>query len=216
MFCYDYLMNTSKKLELGAWGLTVVAVLLAFLAWGQGQKWHIFNLSSYNLFPIFGLTAFSIMWAHYIVAALRTRLKADKEVTKSYFELTSLVVLGCILLHPGILIVQLFRDGAGLPPESYLHYVQPGLKWAVLLGSLSLTVFIGYEFYRIYDKKPWWKYVQYASDVAMFLIVIHALALGDQLGPGWYRIVWVFYAASLLAAVKYMYSKKLKNLLKKT
>lgn len=204
-------MKTADKLKTGAWGLTVLVVMLAFISWGQGHQWHLASLSSYNLFPIFGLTAFSIMWAHYIVAALRLHYNVDKGVTKSYFEITSLIVLACILLHPGILIVQLFRDGAGLPPESYLHYVRPSLKWAVLLGSASFAIFIGYEFHRIYDKKPWWKYMQYASDVAMFLIVIHSLSLGNDLGPGWFRGVWIFYTVSLVAALVYMYSLKFKK-----
>ena len=204
-------MNTPKKLWVGAWSLTLLTVLLAFTAWGQGNNWDILHISTYNLFPIFGLTAFSIMWAHYMVAALRVYLKVDKAVTKNYFELTSLIVLGCILLHPGLLIAQLFRDGAGLPPHSYLNYVRPDLKWAVLLGSLSFSIFIAYEFHRIYDKKPWWKYVQYLSDAAMFLIVIHSLALGRQLGPGWFRGIWIIYTITLVVALYYMYMTKIKT-----
>jgi hypothetical protein len=203
-------MNKDRKLQLVAWGLSVVTVLLAITAWGEGNNWHITHISTYNLFPIFGLVAFSLMWGHYIVAALRVWLKVDKEVTKSYFEITSLVVLACILLHPGLLVYRLFHDGAGLPPESYIHYVKPSLKWAVLLGSISFAIFLLYEFHRIYDKKPWWKFVQYASDAAMFFIVIHALALGRQLGPGWFRIVWVFYAVGLFVSTIYMYNEKRK------
>jgi predicted ferric reductase len=204
-------MKTSQRLQVGVWGLTILVAFLAILAWGQGNSWNVAHISNYNLFPIFGLMAFSIMWAHYIAAALRVGLKVDKAATKNYFEITSLMVLGCILLHPGLLIYQLYRDGFGFPPESYLkNYVAPGLGWAALLGTISFFIFIGYEFHRIYDKKPWWKYMQYASDVAMLLIFLHALKLGRQLGPGWFRVVWWIYGVTLVGAIVCIYINKAK------
>jgi hypothetical protein len=202
-------MTTVAKLRLGAWGLTVLVAITAIVAWGQANRWQVAHISSYNLFPIFGLLAFSIMWSHYIAAAGRQYFGVAKEQLKSYFEITSLVVLGCILLHPGLLIWQLFRDGFGLPPGSYLHnYVAPSLGWAALLGTLSFGIFLAYEFRRVYSTKRWWRFVQYASDLAMGLIFIHALALGRQLRPGWFRVVWWMYGVSLLAALAYLYATK--------
>jgi len=205
-------MKTEQKLQIGAWSLSFIVTVLAVLAWGQGQRWQIAHISPYNLFPLFGLMAFSMMWSHYVAAALRVYLGVEKEQLKTYFESTSIFVLVCILLHPGLLIWQLFRDGFGLPPNSYLHnYVAPSAEWAALFGTVSLIIFLAYEFHRIYDKKPWWKYVQYASDVAMILIFIHALRLGRQLGMGWFRMVWWLYGVTLVGSIVYMYATKLTN-----
>lgn len=188
------------------WLLAAAATAVSVVAWGQGLDWNFERMSAYKLFPLFGLLAFGLMWGHYVVAALRKLLGYPKQVSKLYFEATSAVVLVCILLHPGLLIIQLWSDGLGLPPGSYLeHYVAPGLKWAVALGSISFLVFLAFELHRWYSEKPWWRFVQYACDVAMILILIHGFRLGGELQSGWFRAVWAFYAITLLASLGIIY-----------
>jgi hypothetical protein len=212
LFCYHIVVTTVQKLQIGAWKLTALVAIVAVVAWGQANRWQIAGISNYDLFPLFGLLAFSVMWAHYIVAALRQYLQIDKAKLQGYFEATSLFVLGCILLHPGLLVWQLFRDGFGLPPGSYLNnYVARNAKWAALLGTVSLFIFLAYELRRIYSNRPWWRYAQYASDLAMFLIFLHALRLGGQLRPGWFRMIWWIYGISLLGALVYIYIGKRKG-----
>lgn len=60
-----------KTLQLLAWITTATIVVLAFVAWGQGVRWELTNLSTYKLFPLFGLLAFSLIWDHYVMSALR-------------------------------------------------------------------------------------------------------------------------------------------------
>lgn len=194
-----------------AWGVSVGAVVLAVLAWGQGNSWQLSGISTYQLFPLFGLLAFSLMWVHYVMAALRLHFGIEKAVLKSYFEVTSLAVLVAVLLHPALLAWQLWRDGLGLPPASELNYLGPNMKASIVIGMVSLTVFLAYELRRIFDQKSWWKFVQYASDLAILLIVLHSLKLGSQLRSGWYLTVWYFYALTLIVSLAYIYSKKLKN-----
>jgi hypothetical protein len=196
----------ARQLQVIAWGISSTAVVLAFIAWGQGNAWHID--STYQLFPLFGLLAFSLMWSHYVMAALRMHFKLEKAVLKSYFEATSLAVLAAILLHPGLLTYQLWRDGLGLPPGSELNYVAPSLGIYVVIAMISLLVFLAYEFRRLFGQKPWWKYVQYASDVAILLILLHSLKLGSQLQAGWFPIVWYFYGVTLGIALVYIYYQK--------
>lgn len=204
--------NKGTPLNIIAWLLSLVVLVLAFIAWGQGQKWNFSELSTYQLFPIFGLTAFSLMWAHYIVSASRQYLNVDKAATKQYFEITSFVVLAAIALHPGLLWWQLWRDGFGFPPGSYLnHYVDPGLKWVAVLGTVSLLVFLAYELRRWFGQKPWWRYSQYASDIAMLAIFYHGLRLGGQLQSGWFHTVWLVYGVTLVGALFYQYASKLQN-----
>lgn len=200
---------SGKILVIKAWVLTALVSALAVVAWGQGISWQFEGLSTYALFPLFGLLAFSLMWSHYIIAALRTHYKIDGSVTKQYFEVTSLAVLAFILLHPGLLIWQLWRDGAGLPPGSTSNYLGPDLKMYILLGVISWMVFLSYEFRRKFKTRAWWKYVQYASDSAMVLILIHSLKIGSNLQAGWLKSVWYFYAASLAVSLIFIYYKKL-------
>lgn len=72
----------------------------------------------------------------------------------------------------------------------------------------SLFIFLTYELRRWFDKKSWWKFVQYASDVAIVLIYIHSLNVGSLLQAGWLKTVWIFYGITLAASLGYMYYRK--------
>lgn len=197
----------SKKLQLTAWTLSTASVLAAVIAWGQLYQWRLGAVSTYQWFPLLGLLAFSLMWAHYIAAAMRVWFGQDKGVLKQYFEITSWMVLVMLLLHPGLLVWELWRDGVGLPPGSLKLYTGT-LYGAVILGGIAWLAFMAYEFRRQFQERSWWKYVQYASDAGMVLVFIHSLRLGSHLRSGWLRGVWYFYAATFLAAVIYMYAQK--------
>lgn len=202
---------SAKQLNVIAWGLSVTAGLVAAFAWGQDIQWGLSGLSTYRLFPLFGLLAFSIMWSHYIASALRQYLRFDKAVLNTYFETSSLAVLVAILLHPGLLIWQLWRDGEGLPPTSTWNYVGSSLKAVVTLGTISLLIFLAYEFRRKFAERPWWEYVQYTSDAAMLVIFYHAVKLGGQLQNGWFRAVWLFYGITFIGSLIYIYGRKIKT-----
>lgn len=201
----------ARHLQIIAWGVSVLTVILAVTAWGQGNNWQIAGLSFYQIFPVFGLVGFSLMWAHYAMSALRQYFKLDGAVLRSYFEITSLAVLAAILLHPGLLAWQLWRDGLGLPPGSELNYVAPAMGIYVLIAMVSLLVFLAYELRRQFGKKSWWKFVQYASDIAIFLILLHSLRLGSHLQVGWLRPIWYFYGITLGISLAYTYYLKYQN-----
>ncbi len=202
--------KTSRTLVLFAWSLSVVVALLAVFAWAQ-ELGHIGYISIYKLFPLIGLLAFSVMWSHYIVSVVRQHYKLDKSVTQQYFDTTSWFVLAVILLHPSLLIWQLWRDGFGLPPGSYERYVMPGLGWVTVLGTFSLFIFLTYEFRRRFSNRPWWRFVAYATDAAMLAILYHSLRLGGTLQAGWFHWIWLFYGVTLIASLIYIYSKKLSH-----
>lgn len=188
-----------------AWSLVTIVSLIAIISWGSFYQWHLLPLSVYQLFPLLGLVAFSIMWSHYMVTLMRSSWSIKKVVLANYYSWTGYTVLILICLHPGLLVYQRFKDGYGLPPGSYEHYVAPGLGWVTLLGTASLFVFFAFELHRFFSKSNWWHYVADASDLAMLFIVYHGLRLGTQLQHGWFRIVWLFYFATLIVALIYKY-----------
>ncbi len=201
-----HLQLDAKTLQIIAWGLGIITTTLSFVVWAQYLDWNFSRLGAYRLFPLFGLVAFGLMWGHYIVAALRGLSGLPSAVSARYFELTSIVVLVLILMHPGLLIVQLWSDGFGLPPDSYLeNYVAPSLAWAAMLGTLSLIVFLLFELRHWFSDKSWWKFIGYASDVAMFAIIIHGFQLGTHLQSGWFQTIWIFYTISLLTSIAVIY-----------
>lgn len=202
------LSQPPSKLTLIASTLTALAGGLAVFVWGQSNEWQLTHLSLYQVFPVLGLLAFSIMWSQYMIEATKN-LNPRLPDVGTYFTRTSWAVLVLILLHPGILMYQRFRDGYGLPPGSYLSYVAPMQKWIVLLGSVSLLIFIAFEFKKFFEKHHVWHLVQILNDAAILAIFYHGLRLGTQLHQGWYQSVWYFYGLTLVAALGYKYYLKI-------
>lgn len=192
--------------QLTSWAISMVAAVAVFISWGHSYYWQIYN--SYQLFPIFGMLAFTLMWGHYIASVIRQLFGLEKEVLKSYFEITSGMVLVFILMHPGLLAWQLWRDEGLLPPGSELNYAGPALKGYILLAMVSLVVFLAYEFYRKFGDRPWWKYIAFMTDLAMVAVLIHALKVGSHLQQGNLRNLWVFYGVTLVVSLGYIYYKK--------
>jgi len=196
-------IDYSKIIKFFAWGLAVLVAGLGIFAWGQSYNWKLSNLGILQIFPLLGLLAFSLMWAHYMTSFVRIQLGQERKVLNSYLEITSFVVLLCLVLHPGLLIYKLWQSGLGLPPSSYFNYVGKGQATAVALGSISLMIFLAYELRRKFAKSSWWKYVVVANACAMVAIFIHGFKLGGQLMSGWYRGVWLVYGVLLIALFVY-------------
>lgn len=195
-------MAKDQSLKIGAWALVTAVSVAAIVAWGQDYNWKFLPINSYQLFPLLGLLAFSIMWSHYVSGTIRELVGASPKALATYFRYSGYAVLTLISLHPGLLIYQRFRDGAGLPPGSYESYVAPGLAWVTVLGTASLLVFLAFEFRRFFSDRSWWHFIPEAGDFAMLAIFYHGLRLGGQLqGEGWYQTVWLFYGIVLAAIV---------------
>ncbi len=200
-----YITNDREEILAIAWAVTATTVLAAFAAWGQSLRWDIIGVSTYQLFPIFGLFAFSLLWSQYMMLALQKYWQTPREKLRSYFRQCGWLVLAALLLHPSLLIWQLWRDGFGLPPGSYLqHFVAPDLAWVALLGMVSLGVFLVYEFWRLFRDFSWWRYIVYACDLAMLAVFYHGLRLGNQLQGDWYFVVWIIYGLCLLVVLPYV------------
>ena len=208
-------MNSKRQVSI-AWILSAFVVILAIAVWlDAGNK--LSNLTAYSVFPLLGLAAFSLIWVHYVMGAKRRYYKLPKSDFEQFLKATSIVVLVLILLHPGLLILQLWRSGFGLPPGSYLeHYVAPSAKWAVMLGSLSFVIFLLFELKGKFGDKTWWKWIDLAQVIALIAVFVHGLRLGGELNIDWYRTVWYFYGLSFIVAVSYTYLIDLKILKEKT
>lgn len=192
---------TQKAFNWITWLMLLEAVSLGVIAWGQTVQWQLGSLTLYQWFPLFGILAWLIMWTHYGSGFFRV-LNPQLKKPKHYGGLTGWIVLACLLLHPGILAFQQYRNDQGLPPESYVNYVGEGLALAVMLGTISLMIFLSYEVYdRLRHKKWVQKYalpLSLIQSVAMVLIFVHGLQLGTTLGEEWFRVIWMIYGVLLI------------------
>jgi hypothetical protein len=199
----------AARLPLIAWLISLVVAILAVYVWGGMYHWRLNQLGVYQIFPVFGLLAFSLMWSQYLVTFLRSYSGAKG--LHRYFTYTGYVVLTAILVHPSLFVVQLYKDGFGLPPASYHHFVPETLVWVVLLGTLSWFLLLAFEFRRIFGTKSWWRFMNYAVDLAILAIFYHGLRLGDQLRMGWFTYVWYFYGVTLVLMLAHKYWRKIRT-----
>lgn len=195
-----------ENLHIKAWGIFGFTTVISIWAWSRLTT----DLTNaYRLFPLLGLIAFSTMWGHYVVWAIREWTGADAQKTLQYSKVTQWVVLACLIAHPVMLISSLKMDGYGLPPGSYKIYVGEVLVKYVLLGMLCLLAFIAYEFRKWlkgYDRV--WKAVMIGNHLAMLGIVIHALKLGSIIKQAPLKYLFPLYGLSLVAIYVYLASKK--------
>lgn len=196
------------SLESVLWMLYIITASLVLVVWGQELRWDFGNLTVYNVFPIFGLLAFSFMWVHYASGFIRDKWFPGQS-TKRSFEITSWMVLALLILHPVSFIGKLKSDGYGLPPESYKLFLgEANVVW-VLLGTVAFAGLLAFELKRWFGKKSWWKLVSVINDVAILLVVLHSFALGRHVQSGWFRGLWIFYALTLSLCIARSYIVKL-------
>ncbi len=183
------------------WGSLVLSLALVFTAWGSGLAWDTSVLSGYTLFPLLGMAAWVTMANHYYMGSLRI-LNPQLKKPRSYGRVTGYAVLGFILLHPGILIAELWKSGYGLPPNSYLEYVGEGLRGSVLLGTFAFVLFLSFEAFMRLRHVPiitrHWFIVSLSQCIAMTLIFFHSLQIGSNLQTGWLPYVWKAFGLLLL------------------
>lgn len=184
-----------------SWSAVISALALAVYVWGGSVHWNIGNLNAYQWFPLFGLIAWMIMAEHYYLGTIRLTFK-NLEKPKWFKPITGYIVLASMLLHPGLLAYEQSKNNQGLPPDSYVNYVGEGLRIAVMLGVISLIIFLSFEvFERVRENKfvkKIWLLVSLSQSLAMTLIWVHALRLGSHLGDGWFQTVWIILGIALL------------------
>lgn len=191
-------------LTVASWALGFVVLSLAGIVWFQERVGG--AMTAYSLFPLLGLAAFSLMWTHYVLGTIRRTLNLPSLVNKLYSQVSGGMVLVFLVLHPGILIAALYRDGFGLPPQSYLTvYADQGMKVAIGFGSVALIVFLLFELRARYGDRRWWAYIDRAQLIAMTLIFFHGLSLGRELAVSWYRAVWYLFGATFVFSAVYNY-----------
>lgn len=183
--------SRQKSQKLVLVGLHLLVICAAIYAWSSGGRLQ-HEISVYQIFPLAGLLAFSLMWLHYVTAAAN-RLAGQTLFGKRYYEATESAVLGLILLHPALFLYQLWHDGFGLPPDSYTKYVGVGNSIFVAIAILALFIFLLYESKERVKKTKFWPYLVWLNNFAMIFIFVHAWKLGGSLRADWFRVVWVFY-----------------------
>jgi len=183
--------------------LAAVAVLYPVWFWYHGASLSFQTIVFFDLFPLFGLIAFSTMWLHIIGGAFRSQLSKYIDFENFVF-VSSLIVLVSLILHPLLLFVAIQTNGGNV-----FDYVQSGNEYLIWLAVTAWIIFITYDILKMLKNKgifaKRWELIKFISTLAFFLTLIHSLGIGRDLQSGTLRSVWIFYGVSAALATFYSY-----------
>jgi hypothetical protein len=153
-----------------------------------------------NLFPIFGLLAFGLLWLHVVGAAFEPWLKKYINFN-NFIESTSTLILINMILHP-LLVLYLADWNIGLILSS----------WYVRLGLVGLGLLLTYDVGRWLNNHDFfikhWNKILFISTLGFLLIFIHSIKVGSDLQSGTLRVVWIFYGVTAFLATIWNYGIK--------
>jgi len=186
------------------WLLGCLVTLVALVVWSAGLRQT--DLTLYSFFPLFGLLAWSLMWTHYIYGAVLVRYKLPRN--QGYKKITELIVLACLLLHPGLLAYQLWLNTGLLPPASTISYLANVSVLIVIASYVAWLVFLSYDVLVRLKNRPFWRknwfWVSLSQAGAMLVIYLHAIALGRHIQVRWFKAYWAVLGLFLVPALVYL------------
>ena len=190
-----------KTYQTLAWALFTVAVVVPLVAWLSLRDWSVSNIGLYSIFPLLGLWAWNIMWVHYAYGSVLI-LDGKAKKDKTFKSVTQWLVLALILMHPGLLALAQFQNTDLLPPESYFSYVGQAASIYIVFGLVAITAFLAFDALERLKKKEivrkYWWWVSLSQVVAMSLIFVHSMAIGQTLQLDWFQFYWVSIGALLI------------------
>ncbi len=154
----------------------------------------------FNLFPLFGLLAFTLLWLHAVSGAFEPWLRKYINFDR-FVQNTSILIFISIILHPLLLLIpvgfnfnQVFTYG-----EKYI--------WLAIIGWLLLITYDIAKFlkskYDFFVKN--WTNILIISNIGFLMTFFHSLGVGDDLQSGLLRTVWIFYGLTAIVAIAYTY-----------
>lgn len=156
-----------------------------------------------NIFPLFGITAFTLLWLHSLSGVFESWLR--KYINFDIFiQLTSTIILVCIILHP-LLLLMLFHFSIS---DLFLSYD----NFYLWLGIIGLLLLLTYDIGKALKKYQFfvthWNKILIISNIGFLLTFFHSLNLGTDLQSGGLRMIWIFYGITGMISIIYTYGIK--------
>lgn len=160
-----------------------------------------------DIFPLFGLAAFALLWLHAISGVFEPWLRANFNFNR-FVRVTSTLIFFCIVLHPLLLLISINFN------FNTLFLYGPALY--IKLGIIGWFLLISYDIGKALKKHNFfirnWNKILIISTIGFLITFFHSLGLGSDLQSGPLRTVWIFYGVTAIAATIYNYGFKRKRL----
>lgn len=175
-----------------------LSVRISRLSWDLSSTRILFNL-----FPFFGLLAFSILWLHVMSGVFEPFLRKYIDLDR-FVRITAMIVLVALIAHPLLLFFAV---------DFNLDAVFSYGKNYIFLGLIGWMLLITYDIGKLLQKKynffvRHWNKILLTSTIGFLLIFFHSISLGSDLQSGALRVVWIFYGVTAILGTIYIYGVK--------
>lgn len=194
--------------------LAALAVLAPIMAWANSFSWQFQSVGLYELFPVFGLLAFSVFWTQLILLFAEPYLNFS---VQPYIKWSGLAFILFVFLHPALLALGQLLNGVGVPPQSFYKYVPASFALFINIAIISWLIFMVTEVsfrlsnLRLFKSQKTKTAIEYFNYVAFYLIFWHSITLGQHLQLGWLKTVWWFFAVTATPVIIVLIARSLKN-----
>lgn len=183
--------------------LSYLSVLGPVWMGAKDLSWGLNSTLTANLFPLFGLAGFAMLWLHMVGAGLEPWLRKYIDF-KKFVNNTSTIILILIVLHPLLLLVSFgFNVSAVFQNYSFLY---------LLLGIIGWLLLLTYDIGRALKRRDFfvrhWNKILLISTIGFIFTFFHSLGLGTDLQEGPLRVVWIFYGVTAILSTIYTYGIK--------
>ena len=166
------------------------------------MAWSFDSSSVFNLFPMFGLAAFALLWLHAISGAFEPWLRKYIDFDR-FVQVTSILIFISIIFHPLLLLTNVNFNFGPIFTYGKLYI------WLGIVGWLLLII---YDIGKVLKKYDFftrnWNNILLISTIGFLLTFFHSLAIGSDLQSGPLRIIWIFYGVTAILATIYTYGIK--------
>lgn len=155
-----------------------------------------------NLFPLFGLAAFSLLWLHAISGVFEPWMRKHINFDL-YVQRTSGLILVCIIAHPLLVLASFNFSITNLFMVYGSTFIVLGIAGWVLLISYDIIKPLrkSYPFFARH-----WTVVLAISNIGFLLTFVHSIFVGSDLQAGPLRAVWIFYGITAFLAIVHTYA----------
>ncbi|HEY1074328.1 MAG TPA: hypothetical protein VGE59_01340 [Patescibacteria group bacterium] len=193
--------------------LATLVILLPILVWGSSLPRPLSQVSLYELFPVFGLLAFSIFWLQLLGLLCKPYLTHLS--LRPFFKWSSHAFMTFVIAHPLLLAIAQFNNHLGLPLQSFYDYVPSNLTGYINLAVIAFLVFVITEITGWIGNTPWIqkfaKPLEYVNYLTFFLVFWHSIHLGQHLQSGWLLTVWWFFVITGLPIITTLIIRDIKK-----
>lgn len=175
-----------------------LAVLIPLWMRVKDLDWTYANLFQ-NLFPTFGILAFTLLWLHVAGAAFEPWLNRHINF-ETFVNNTSNLILFFFILHPLLLFLSFGSLNSIYAVYNPLY---------VRLGAIGLLLLLTFDVGRALKRREFfvrhWNKILIISTIGFIFIFFHSLNIGSDLQSGPLRFIWIFYGITAIISTIYTY-----------